>query len=107
MIRRIKRIGVGMAFALLGFVSLAVADQVGLWLCAHLIGCGHVSACPIDVCDGDARLNMLRLLVWFGPAFVFGASAFIFGGRQRSIAAWLLLLAVLVLAHAMIMAAAR
>lgn len=107
MIPPVKRVAAGLVFALLGFVSLIVADQVGQWLCAHVIGCAQMGSCPIDVCDADARLNMLRILVWFGPAVVFGSSAFLFGGRQRSLAAWLALLTALVVAHALIMTVAR
>jgi hypothetical protein len=107
MIHRVKRFGAVLLFALFGFVSLLVADKVGQLLCAHLFGCGRASACPIDVCEGDARLNALRLAVWVGPAVVFGASAFVFAGRQRPLAAWAVLLATLMAAHAVIMAAAR
>jgi hypothetical protein len=102
-----KRIGFSLAFGLLGFVSLVVADTVSQLLCAYLPGCGRASACPIDVCEGDARLNALRLAVWVGPAVVFGASAFVFAGRQRPLAAWLVLLTALVVAHALVMTAAR
>lgn len=107
MIRRVKRVGAGLVFALLGFVSLAIADQVDQWLCARIGGCGRLSDCPIDVCAGDARLTALRIAVWVGPAIVFGTCAFSFGGRQRSLLAWLVLLTVLVVAHAMVMIAAR
>jgi hypothetical protein len=107
MIRRAKRVGAGLVFALLGFISLVVADKVGQLLCARLFSCGRASACPIDVCEGDARLNALRLAVWVGPAVVFGTSAFVFGGRQRPLAAWVVLLVALVVAHALIMTAAR
>jgi hypothetical protein len=103
----IKRIGFSLVFGLLGFVSLVVADTVCQLLCAYLSGCGRARACAIDVCEGDARLNALRLAVWVGPAVVFGASAFVFAGRQRPLAAWLVLLAALVVAHALVMTAAR
>jgi hypothetical protein len=103
----IKRVGLSLVFGLLGFVSLVVADTVSQLLCAYLSGCSRASACPIDVCEGDARLNALRLAVWVGPAVVFGASAFVFAGRQRPLAAWLVLLAALVVAHALVMTAAR
>jgi hypothetical protein len=108
MIRRVKRVGTGLMFALFGFVSLIVADKVGQLLCAHLGDCRRASdACPIDVCEGDVRLNLLRIAVWMGPAVVFGTSVFMFGGQQRPLTAWLTLLATLVVAHAVIMIAAR
>jgi hypothetical protein len=107
MIQRVKRLGAGLVFALFGFVSLVVADKVGELLCAHLFACRRASACPIDVCEGDARLNALRLAVWVGPAVVFGASAFVFAGRPRPLAAWMALLATLVVAHVLVMTAAR
>jgi len=107
MIRSAKRLSVVLLFAVLGFVSLVVADNVSQLLCTQLFGCGRASACPIDVCEGGARLNALRLAVWVGPAIVFGSSAFVFGGRRRSLAAWLILLAALMMAHALVMTAAR
>lgn len=69
-------------------------------LCAHLFGCSRKSACPINVCEGDARLSALRLAVCGGPAVVFEVCAFVLAGRQRPLVAWLLLLAALVVAHA-------
>lgn len=90
-------------FALLGLVSLAVSDQVDQWLCAHVIQCARHGDCPIDICIGDWKLNMLRTAIWIGPPVIFGASGFVFGGRQRSMGAWLLLLTTLVISHALIM----
>jgi hypothetical protein len=105
-IRLVKRVAAGLLFAPLGFVSLVMADRLGQWLCAHVVGCRQaVNPCPIDVCAGDARLNMLRVVVWIGPAVVFGTSAFLFSGRQRPLGAWLVLLTALVIAHTLIMTA--
>jgi peptidoglycan/LPS O-acetylase OafA/YrhL len=104
----IRRTGASLIFALLGFVSLVVADQARQWLCAHLLGgCVQTAgSCPIDVCVPDTRQSVLRIAVYFGPAVVFGVSAFLFGRRPRRVHAWLALLAGLVVAHALIMAVA-
>lgn len=102
-----KRLAVGMLFALLGFFSLVMSDVVSQWLCARLFVCATASYCPIDVCEGDARLDMLRLAIWVGPSIVFGVSALAFSGRRRSLPAWLGLLAVLAIVHPLIMVAAR
>ena len=107
MIHQAKRLAIGMVFALLGVASLVVADVVSQWLCARVFVCAAALNCPIDVCAGDERLNVQRLAVWVGPAVVFGASAFAFGGRRRSLPAWLGLLAALVIAHPLMMVAAR
>lgn len=107
MIQSAKRLSLVLLFAVFGFVSLVLADNVSQLLCRHLFVCVHASACPIDVCEGDARLNAMRLAVWVGPAIVFGTSAFMFGGRHRSLAAWLVLLTALMIAHAVVMTAAR
>lgn len=107
MIRRITRVTPVLIFGMLGLISLVVADKVNQCLCAHIINCTQAAVpCPIDVCAGDARLNMLRMAVWCGPTVVFGVSAFLFGRRSRPLHAWLALLATLVVAHAVIMAAA-
>lgn len=106
MIRKGRRVGAVVLFALLGFVSLVVVDTVRQLLCAYLAGCGRAIACPIDVCEGDVRLNALRLAVWVGPVVVFGSSAFVFAGRRRPLGAWLMLLAALMVAHALVMTAA-
>jgi hypothetical protein len=84
-----------------------VADKVSQLLCTRLFGCGRASACPIGVCEGDARLNALRLTVWVGLAIVFGTSAFVFGRRHRPPTAWLVLLATLMIVHALAMTAVR
>jgi len=107
MIHQANRLAIGMVFALLGVASLLVADVVSQWLCARFFVCVAAIYCPIDVCEGDERLNILRLAVWLGPSVVFAASAFVFGGRRRSLPAWLGLLAVLVVAHSLIMVASR
>lgn len=107
MIRRVKRLAIGLVFALLGFASLVVTDLASQWLCARLLTCAAALNCPIDVCEGDARLTILRLAVWVGPAIVFGVSAFVFSGRERSLPAWLGLLTALVAAHTLIMVASR
>jgi hypothetical protein len=107
MIRGGRRAGAVVLFALFGFVSLVVADTVSQLLCAYPASCGRAIACPIDVCEGDARLNALRLAVWVGPVVVFGASAFVFAGQRRPLAAWLVLLAGLMGAHALVMTATR
>lgn len=105
MTSRVKRGGAVLVFALMGFVSLVVADRAGRILCAHGIACAAPGNCALDVCEGDARLNMLRIAIWFGPAIVFGSSAFFFGGRRRPLAAWMMLLVGLMVSHAMIMVA--
>ena len=102
-----KRLAVGMAFALLGVAGLGVADMVSQWLCARVFACAASSYAPIDACEGDARLDMLRFAVWVGPAAAFGAGAFLFGGRRRSLPAWLGFLIALVAAHPSIMAGIR
>lgn len=107
MIRQVRRLAIGMAFALLGFASLVMADLASQWLCARLLTCAAEAHCPIDVCEGDARQTMLRLAVWGGPAIVFGGSAFVFSSRRRSLTAWLGLLVALVAAHSLIMVATR
>lgn len=105
MIRQANRLAIGMVFALLGGASLVVADVLSEWLCARVFACAATAYCPIDVCEGDARLDMLRLGVWIGPAVVFGVSAFAFGGRRRSLLAWMGLLTALVVVHCLIMVA--
>lgn len=107
MIRRVTRLVAGLTFAVMGFVSLVVADVASQWLCTRVFACDAALNCPIDVCEGDARLTFLRLAVWLGPAIVFGASAIAFSGRRRSLPAWLGLLAALMAAHSLIMAAFR
>ncbi|WP_208280506.1 hypothetical protein [Massilia oculi] len=107
MIRQANRLAIGIAFALVGAASLVVADAVSQWLCVRIFSCAAAGYCPIDVCEGDARLDTLRLAVWVGPAVVFGVIAFAFGGRRRSLPAWLGLLAALVVAHSLIIAAFR
>lgn len=90
---------------MLGLPSLLVADLVSQWLCARLFACAKPLNCPIDLCYGDARLNMLRLAIWAGPPIVFGCSALAFSARRRPFLAWLSLLAALVTAHSLIMVA--
>jgi len=107
MIRRVKRLVIGVVFAPLGFASIVVADLVSQWLCARFLSCAGALNCPIDVCEGDASLNMLRLAIWLSPPVVFGVSALAFSGRPRSLPAWLGLLAALVIAHSLIMVASR
>lgn len=107
MISRSTRLAVGIAFALLGAASLVMADLVSGWLCERVFSCASPFYCPIDVCEGDARSDTLRLAVWVGPVVVFGVIAFAFGGRRRSLSAWLGLLAALVVAHSLIMVAFR
>jgi len=106
-IRQANRLAITMVFALLGGASLVVADVVSQWLCARVFACAAGAYCPIDVCEGDARLDLLRLAVWIGPAVVFGASAFAFSGRRRSLPAWLGLLTALVVVRSLIMVAFR
>ena len=103
-----RRFGPPLLFALFGFVSLVVADSRREWLCLHLLnGCVEASgSCPIDVCIPNARQSLLRIGVYFGPAVVFGMSAFLFARRPRPVQAWLALLAGLVVLHAFVMTAA-
>ena len=103
----IRRLAASMLFALLGLVSLLIADVASQWLCARLITCPKAINCPIDVCEGDAHLNIMRLAIWIGPSIVFGISALAFSGQRRSLPAWLGLLAALVVAHSLIMTASR
>jgi hypothetical protein len=104
----IRRAFPALVFALLGFVSLVVAVQVTTWLCSHILdNCIQAAApCPIDVCEPDTRQYIIRIAVYFGPAIVFGGSAFLFSHRPRRIHAWLLLLAALVAVHVLVMTAA-
>lgn len=103
----VKRLATVIVFSLLGLISLVIGDVVSQWLCARLFACGAAIECPIDVCEGDVHLTVLRLAVWIGPAVVFGISAFLFSGRRRSRYAWMGLLASLMVAHSLIMVASR
>lgn len=101
-----RRVGIALVFALLGFVSLLLVDDLLTWLCAHVPGlCGRYSGqCPgIDVCTPDALKSVLLACVYFGPAVAFAATALLFSRRPRTWLAWLALPFVLFAAHAVVM----
>lgn len=101
-----RRAGIALMFALLGFVSLLLVDDLLTWLCAHVSGvCRPYSGpCPgIDVCTPDALKSVLLTFIYFGPAVAFATIGFLFSRRPRPWSSWLALPSVLFAAHAVVM----
>ena len=104
-----RRVGVTLVFAMLGLISLLLADAAHSWLCLHVSGfCRQASGpCPdIDVCTPGALRSLVLFAVYFGPSIVFGMAGFFFSKKPRSAFAWGALLVGLVSIHSVMMIAA-
>ena len=98
----IRRTGIVVAFAVLGFASLLLGDELRTWMCAYFGGlCNQVAGpCPgIDVCTPGALRTIQITAFFFGPSIAFAVIAYLFSRRPRTGVAWIGLAVGLVAAH--------
>jgi hypothetical protein len=106
----IKRSALTLGFFLLGFVSLFAFGVLDAHMCAtfaKLCEPKPGQCTELGKCGSSLALDLKVFAVYLGPSIVFAIAAAIASARRRSGRFWLLLTALLVIAHWTVMEAVR